>query len=124
MGNKSLLHNCVQMNKNLTKQSLREKCPNTGKYRPEKTPYLDTFHIVNLMNLFLKFNKNLSLQQLPFISRNGTKFFNTAQKIKFSIKDYFVSVIKSSVFLHACHYGSGNDVSCMLALGLLYCLVF
>ena len=69
MGNKALLHNCVQMNKNLTKQSLREKCPNTGKYRPEKTPYLDTFHIVNLMNLFLKFNKNLSLQQLPFLSR-------------------------------------------------------
>ena len=69
MGNKALLHNCVQMNKNLTKQSLREKCPNTGKYRPEKTPYLDTFHIVNLMNFFLKFNKNLSLQQLPFLSR-------------------------------------------------------
>ena len=64
MGNKALLHNCVQMNKNLTKQSLREKCPNTGKYRPEKTPYLDTFHIV-----ILKFNKNLSLQQLPFLSR-------------------------------------------------------
>ena len=34
--------------------SLREKCPNaeflfspnTGKYGPEKTPYLDTFHAV------------------------------------------------------------------------------
>ena len=35
------------------KKSLREKCfyevfsgPHTGKYRPEKTPYLDTFHAV------------------------------------------------------------------------------
>ena len=26
--------------------TLREKCPNTGKYGPEKTPYLDTFHTV------------------------------------------------------------------------------
>ena len=23
--------------------------PNTGKYRPEKTPYLDTFHAVNML---------------------------------------------------------------------------
>ena len=38
--------------------SLREKCPNTeffpifspktGKYEPEKTPYLDTFHTVGV----------------------------------------------------------------------------
>ena len=26
--------------------TLREKCPNAGKYGQEKTPYLDTFHIV------------------------------------------------------------------------------
>ena len=26
----------------------REKCPNTGKYGPEITPYLDTFHAVTL----------------------------------------------------------------------------
>ena len=26
--------------------SLCEKCLNTGKYEPEKTPYLDTFHAV------------------------------------------------------------------------------
>ena len=26
--------------------TLREKCPNTGKYGPEITPYLDTFHPV------------------------------------------------------------------------------
>ena len=31
------------MQKNFT---LREKCPNTGKYGTEKTPYLDTFHAV------------------------------------------------------------------------------
>ena len=24
-----------------------EKYPNTGKYGPEKTPYLDTFHVVS-----------------------------------------------------------------------------
>ena len=54
-------------------ESLREKCPNTefflacvfphsdwifpnaGKYGPEKTPYLDNFHAVN-MPLFLKQN--------------------------------------------------------------------
>ena len=26
------------------KESLRENCPNTGKYGPEKSLYLDTFH--------------------------------------------------------------------------------
>ena len=26
--------------------TLREKCPNTGKYGPEITPYLDTFHTI------------------------------------------------------------------------------
>ena len=42
-------------------QPLREKSPNTeffvvrifpntGKYGPEKTPYLDTFHTVNLIS--------------------------------------------------------------------------
>ena len=25
---------------------IHEKCPNTGKYGPEKTPYLDTFQAV------------------------------------------------------------------------------
>ena len=25
--------------------------PNTGKYGPEKTPYLDTFHAVSIRNL-------------------------------------------------------------------------
>ena len=53
---------------NITKITLREKCPNTefslvlflnaeflsvfspnaGKYEPEKTPYLDTFHAMHL----------------------------------------------------------------------------
>ena len=28
------------------KETLREKCPNTDKYEPEKTPYVDTFHAV------------------------------------------------------------------------------
>ena len=39
---------CLQFN---AYPSLREKCPNTGKYRPEITPYLDTFHA--LLNYFL-----------------------------------------------------------------------
>ena len=26
------------------KSTLREKCPNTAKYGPEKTPYLETFY--------------------------------------------------------------------------------
>ena len=28
------------------KTTLREKCPNAGKYGLEKSPYLDTFHAV------------------------------------------------------------------------------
>ena len=32
--------------KKTTKVSLHEKCPNTGKYGPEKNLYLDTFHAV------------------------------------------------------------------------------
>ena len=27
-------------------------CPNAGKYGPEKTPYLDTFHAVNIIGIF------------------------------------------------------------------------
>ena len=30
--------------------SLCEKCPNTWKWGPEKTPYLDTFHAVHSPN--------------------------------------------------------------------------
>ena len=30
----------------LSESALREKCPNAGKYGPEKTPYLDTFYTV------------------------------------------------------------------------------
>ena len=33
----------------LVLQLLSEKCLNTGKYGPEKTPYLDTFHAVNCL---------------------------------------------------------------------------
>ena len=36
-------------------------CPNTGKYGPEKTPYLDTFHTVEdtrtVLNFRLKFGR-------------------------------------------------------------------
>ena len=29
--------------------TLRKKCPNTGKYGPEKTPYLDTFYALQIL---------------------------------------------------------------------------
>ena len=29
---------------------LREKCPNTGRYGPEKTTYLNTFHTVGTID--------------------------------------------------------------------------
>ena len=37
---------------------MRILSPNTGKYRPEKTLYLDTFHAVRKSNLF-KITKNI-----------------------------------------------------------------
>ena len=36
----------LRKRRNLNIHSLREKCPNTGKYGREKTPYLDTFQAV------------------------------------------------------------------------------
>ena len=70
-----------------SKISQREKCPNTefflvrifpnlGKYRPEKTPYLDTFHAVywrsshrrySLKKLFLKYFAILTGKYLCWI---------------------------------------------------------
>ena len=52
-----LLNNvCNKVKEQISKRLLREKCPNTkylsifspnaGKYGPEKTPHLDTFHAV------------------------------------------------------------------------------
>ena len=35
------------------RHSLCEKCPNTGKYRPEKTPYLDSVHPVIMMQTIM-----------------------------------------------------------------------
>ena len=56
---------------------------NAGKYGPEKTPYLDTFHTVILFNNSSKILK-------PFREfRTNQQTCNTAQKIKFSIKDFF-----------------------------------
>ena len=46
--------------------------PNTGKYRPEITPYMDTFHAVLSYNMGLI---NLKLE------------YNTEQKMNFSIKE-------------------------------------
>ena len=40
---------------------LREKCRNTGKYGPEKTPHLDTFHVVVLNVLVLILLKTMKL---------------------------------------------------------------
>ena len=72
--------------------TLREKCPNTefflariqsdaGKYGPEKTPYLDTFHVVVCTQYFTRF--------IPFECkfRPNSKYFYLViylnQKIEF-----------------------------------------
>ena len=45
--------------------------PNTGKYGPEKTPYLDTFHAKNWKAQFfvVKVYQSLSTQVLSFFHR-------------------------------------------------------
>ena len=48
--------------------------PNAGKLGPDKTPYLDTFHAVSVLVIQYE---NVGLQ------------CNTAQKMKFFIKDFF-----------------------------------
>ena len=39
---------------NFTWKPLCEMCPNAGKYGPEKTPYLDTFHAVHSSEMIRK----------------------------------------------------------------------
>ena len=55
--------------KKLTKNlSLREKCPNVGKYGPEKTLYMDTFHAVyDCINVFLRLYIYLKLLAKPLL---------------------------------------------------------
>ena len=53
---------------------------NTGKYGPEITPYLDTLYVVWVM---------FPVLQYSFLSYEYRVFFYTAQKMKFSIKDFF-----------------------------------
>ena len=65
--------NVVKVRRSVTHTTLREKAPNTeffsglyfpvfglstGKYRPEKTPYLDTFHAVTTAKTWESFNRN------------------------------------------------------------------
>ena len=47
------------------KETLRGKCPNTGKYGPEKTPYVDTFHAVKLYFIII-LKQTLVLSSLHF----------------------------------------------------------
>ena len=57
--------------------SLREQCPNTeffwsvfsknaGKYRPEKTPHLETFHAVNFFQSISSKPRNYICQAFQF----------------------------------------------------------
>ena len=57
--------------------------PNTGKYRPEITPYIDTFHAVLSYNMGLI---NLKLE------------YNTEQKMNFSIKETADLVMENFIF--------------------------
>ena len=38
--------------------------PNRGKYRPEITPYLDTFHVALLFNIFKLFSQFYSMHHI------------------------------------------------------------
>ena len=50
-GNNLLTPAGLQKVFNLEAVSLHEKCPNTGKYGPEITPYVDTFHAVSFLDV-------------------------------------------------------------------------
>ena len=52
--------------------------PNTGKYEPEKTPYLDTFHAVYC----LKTGKKIILNWLPQILIRSKSDFKIFEKLK------------------------------------------
>ena len=49
--------------------------PNTGKYRPEKTPYLDTFHTVHITAHPRKavLHRKLKMFRKGGLTRNGTR---------------------------------------------------
>ena len=86
-----LTANVIKVRRSVTHPTLREKAPNTeffsglyfpvfglstGKYRPEKTPYLDTFHAVQHYLYFkLTFRKwgYFCLNILFLRSKNDTK---------------------------------------------------
>ena len=48
--------------------------PNTGKYEPEKTPYLDTFYAVSHFAKEFTPNKNSNRLPLEFLPASGVKF--------------------------------------------------
>ena len=59
--------------------------PNTGKYGPEKTQYLDTFHAV-LVSVLTDVDKQYFCVMLM---RNTRVKYFTAQEMKIFIKDFF-----------------------------------
>ena len=59
--------------------------PNTGKYGPENTPYLDTFHAV-LVSVLTDVDKQYFYVMLM---RNTRVKYFTAQEMKIFIKDFF-----------------------------------
>ena len=85
--------------------------PNTGKYGSEKTPYLDNFHAVGLSSVFTHSALNQSI--------------HTAQKMKFSIKDFFSKCEQIRTFLRICSHLlkkslMENSIFCAMSIGKLH----
>ena len=72
-------------------QTLGEKCSNTGKYRPEKTPSLGTFHAVKI-RLSLKVLGNIGIVKTEncILNRWSISEIYTTQKMKKSLTENFI----------------------------------
>ena len=94
---------------------LREKCPkkgvfsgpyfpvfspNAGKYRPEKTPSLDTFHTLGVLEYLniCKFSENLTLTQDSQVSFNQINLMTLLRQK--SIKKILLPYCNSSKDFH------------------------
>ena len=84
--------------------TLREKCPNTGKYGPEITRYLDTFHAVLIYIFLLLLIAQNSAETVPFrkISTPGNqvklRYFTRSDwrwAAPILIEIVFVSILRS-----------------------------
>ena len=85
------------------KESLRENCPNTGKYGPEKSPYLDTFHAVYVYTIMWQNHDFIILSQSvlhSFLTITATHK-NNQEKLKFS-RIYFWDWANFNIFRGIC----------------------